>query len=130
MPGRLGPRFALEAGFLIVLAVAMGLADLDATAIVVVMAIAWLLVALVEWIASREPRYPVGSAWPAAPPAQAPAPPEWGPPEEATEFIAPILEDGDTPAPFAAPVAAEEPAPAEPVAEEPRRRRGWRRRTP
>lgn len=54
MPGRLGPRFALEAVFLIALAVAMGLADLTATAIVVVMAIAWLLVAIVEWLASRD----------------------------------------------------------------------------
>lgn len=118
MPGRLGPRFALEAGFLIVLAVAMGLADLGATAIVVVMAVAWLLVALIEWTASRQAQTPVGSAWPAAPPTQAPAPPEWGPPEEATAFIAPIDADEDTPAPFAAAAAVEEP----------KRRRGWRRR--
>jgi hypothetical protein len=54
MPGRLGPRFALEAGFLILLAVALGLADLDTLTIVAVMAVAWLLVALIEWIASRE----------------------------------------------------------------------------
>ena len=54
MPGRLGPRFALEAVFLIALAVAMGLADLTATAIIVVMAVAWLLVAVVEWLASRD----------------------------------------------------------------------------
>jgi hypothetical protein len=117
MPGRLGPRFAVEAGFLIMLAVAMGLADLDPTAIIVVMAIAWLLVAVIEWIASRDAPYPVQSAWPAAPPTHAPAPPEWGPPEEATAFIAPGVDD-DTPAPFAAPA----------VVEEPKRRRGWRRR--
>ena len=54
MPGRFGPRFALEAVFLIALAVAMGLADLTATAIIVVMATAWLLVAVVEWLASRD----------------------------------------------------------------------------
>jgi hypothetical protein len=57
MPGRLGPRFALEAVFLIALAVAMGLADLSATAIIVVMAVAWFLVAIVEWLASRGPDY-------------------------------------------------------------------------
>lgn len=54
MPGRFGPRFALEAVFLIALAIAMGLADLSARAIVAVMAVAWVLVALVEWLASRE----------------------------------------------------------------------------
>jgi hypothetical protein len=53
MPARLGPRFALEAVFLIALAVAMGLADLSATAIIAVMAVAWFLVAIVEWLASR-----------------------------------------------------------------------------
>lgn len=117
MPGRLGPRFALEAGFLIMLAVAMGLADLGATAIVVVMAIAWLLVALVEWIASRESRYPVQTAWPPAPPA-APGPPEWGEHED-TAFIGAAQDtDADTPAePIVVPA---EPAP---------RRRRWRRRS-
>ena len=54
MPGRFGPRFALEAVFLIALAIAMGLADLSARAIVAVMAVAWVLVAIVEWLASRD----------------------------------------------------------------------------
>lgn len=62
MPGRLGPRFALEAVFLIALAVAMGLADLSSTAIIVVMAVAWLLVAVVEWLASRGPEHG-GQSW-------------------------------------------------------------------
>jgi hypothetical protein len=46
--GGLGPRFALEAGFLIAVAVAAGVAELSAEAIVVVMAVAWLLVCLFE----------------------------------------------------------------------------------
>jgi hypothetical protein len=46
--GGFGPRFALEAGFLIAVAVAAGFAELSATAIVVVMAAAWLLVCLFE----------------------------------------------------------------------------------
>lgn len=48
MRGGLGPRFVLEAGFLIAVAVAAGVAELSATAIVVVMAVAWLLVCLFE----------------------------------------------------------------------------------
>jgi hypothetical protein len=53
MPGRLGPRFAVEAGFLILLAVGTGLADLRPRVIVIVMGIAWLLVALIELTADR-----------------------------------------------------------------------------
>jgi hypothetical protein len=105
------------------LAVAMGLADLGATAIVVVMAIAWLLVALVEWIASRESRYPVQTAWPPAPP-PAPGPPEWGEHEQ-TAFIPPAEEEN---------VATDAATPAEPLvlpappAEAAPRRRRWLRR--
>lgn len=54
-----GPRFALEAGFLIAVAVAAGFAELSATAIVVVMAVAWLLVCLFELAVWAEgPRFP------------------------------------------------------------------------
>src|SRR5215218_7190829 len=49
-----GLRFVLEAAFLIVLAVAAGVAELRATTIVLVMAAAWLLVAAIEWLAWRE----------------------------------------------------------------------------
>jgi hypothetical protein len=57
--GGFGPRFALEAGFLIAVAVAAGLAELSATAIVVVMAAAWLLVCLFELAVWAEgPRFP------------------------------------------------------------------------
>src|SRR5919201_79851 len=59
MPGRLGPRFALEAAFLVLLAVAAGLADLSPTAIVLVMAGAWLIVAVMEFRAER-----LGTAFP------------------------------------------------------------------
>lgn len=53
LPGRLGLRFALEALFLVLLAIGAGLADLSAGFIVLVMAIAWLLVAIVEFTAER-----------------------------------------------------------------------------
>src|SRR5919204_3911884 len=53
MPGRLGPRFALEALFLIAVGVGAGFADLSAGAIALVMGIAWLLVALLEYTTER-----------------------------------------------------------------------------
>jgi hypothetical protein len=59
--GGLGPRLALEAGFLIALAIAAGAAQLSATTIVVIMAVAWLLVCLFELAVWAEgPRFP---AW-------------------------------------------------------------------
>lgn len=59
MQGGLGPRFALEAGFLIAVAIGAGVAQLGATAIVVVMAVAWLLVCLFELAVWAEgPRFP------------------------------------------------------------------------
>jgi hypothetical protein len=54
MAGGPGLRFALEALFLIALAVAAGFAELEPTTIVLVMAAAWLLVAVIEWLAWRE----------------------------------------------------------------------------
>ena len=54
MPGGLGPRFVVEAGFLILLAVGTGLADLAPRTIIIVMAVAWALVALLEWLAWRD----------------------------------------------------------------------------
>jgi hypothetical protein len=56
--GGLGPRFVLEAGFLIAVAIAAGVAELSATTIVVVMAVAWLLVCLFELaVWSERPRF-------------------------------------------------------------------------
>lgn len=46
------PRLALEAAFLLGVAVLAGLADLTAPWIVLVMAVAWVLVALSEWSAA------------------------------------------------------------------------------
>jgi Sec-independent protein secretion pathway component TatC len=58
--GGLGPRFLLEAGFLIALAIAAGAAELSAPTIVVVMAVAWLLVCLFELAVWAEgPRFRV-----------------------------------------------------------------------
>jgi hypothetical protein len=72
-----GLRFVVEAAFLIALAVAAGLAELSPTTIVLVMGAAWLLVALIEWLAWREaPRVTrVVREEPAAAPMPAPVEP-------------------------------------------------------
>jgi hypothetical protein len=48
------PRLALEAGFLLLVALLAGLADLSAAWIVLVMAVGWALVALAEWAAAAK----------------------------------------------------------------------------
>jgi hypothetical protein len=99
MPGALGPRFALEAGFLILLAVVLGFADLDPLLIILIMGLAWVLVSLIEYFAWRQgPRFPTryaAAVGPAleqeeivveepAPTPVAPPPPPPPPPEEQT----------------------------------------------
>ncbi|MGZ4439180.1 MAG: hypothetical protein ACXVZN_02255 [Gaiellaceae bacterium] len=68
LPRRLGVRFALEAGFLVLLALGAGLADLRPLYIVIIMAAAWVLVALAELTSERIDRSPLSylsprSAW-------------------------------------------------------------------
>ena len=48
MPGGFAPRFAIEAGFLILLGVGAGIADLRTRVIVVLVAGGWVLVSLIE----------------------------------------------------------------------------------
>ena len=48
------PRLALEGAFLLLVALLAGLADLSAEWIVLVMAVAWALVALAEWAAAAK----------------------------------------------------------------------------
>src|SRR5580765_9070049 len=54
MPTALGPRFVLEAGFLVLLALVVGLADLDPLLTVLVMLVGWILVSLIEYFAWRQ----------------------------------------------------------------------------
>jgi hypothetical protein len=127
MPARLGPRFALEAAFLILLAVGAGLADLSSTAIVLVMAAAWVIVAVIEFTAER-----LGTAFPPLRRAYVAPPPVRRRPEadlvEATVVTPvpaapPTPEREDAPAPVAARATNPE---AEPDASP--RRRFWQRR--
>ena len=103
MPGRLGPRFAIEALFLIALAVGAAYADLASKWIVLVMAGGWLVVALLELSADR--------IWAAAPPWRrpyyVPVPP---PRQEAVAEPAPPPESVEQePEPEPVPVPVPEP---------------------
>jgi outer membrane biosynthesis protein TonB len=154
MWGRLGPRFALEAGFLILVAVALGIADLRPLVIVLVMAGAWLLVSLIELVASRQPPYSAAVERRVVTPAEPAAGPEAAPPAPAPVEPAPVAveqepeppapepqpepEPAHAPEPEAQPVPAPEPQPEpQPVLEpepqpddaetppEPTAQRGW-----
>jgi hypothetical protein len=58
--GGIGRRFVLEVAFLIALAIGVGVADLSAATIVLVMALGWLLVCLFELAVWAEgPRFPI-----------------------------------------------------------------------
>jgi hypothetical protein len=79
MPGEFAPRFAIEAGFLILLGVGAGLADLRTPVIVILLAGGWLLVSLIELAAWRAQSRPAGPAFLPAPRAEADADPELSP---------------------------------------------------
>jgi hypothetical protein len=105
MPGRLGPRFAIEALFLIALAVGVAYADLASKWIVAVMAGGWLVVALLELTADR--------IWAAAPPWRrpyyVPAPPPRA--QHVVEAAPAPAHVEPEPAAVPAPVAASQPEP-------------------
>jgi hypothetical protein len=137
MPVAAAPRFALEAGFLVLLAVVLGFADLDPVLIVALMGLGWILVSLIEYFAWRQrPRFPAGFARSAAPAPsveEEDAMPEPPPP---TPTQAPEEQTAVAPAPEAPPPESEEAPKAalqfeqeqrarhrlEPLAPRPRRR--------
>ena len=135
LAGRPGLRFALEALFLILLAVGAGLADLRPLVIVLVMAGAWVLVALVEFAAERSASAPLAHLLPreTAPQADEDERVEWPLPEERTVVAPPeqrlppepepvVTEPEPEPEPVVAesePEPEPEPAPLLPAAEEP-----------
>ena len=136
LPGRLGLRFALEALFLVLLAIGAGLADLRPGFIVLVMAIAWLLVAIVEFTAERISASPLTYLLPQRgdPPVDE-AEAAWPMPEERTVVAPPERPEPEPepqPEPEAEPelpLATEEPEPApEPEPASPGRLRSLLRR--
>jgi hypothetical protein len=140
LPGRLGARFALEALFLVLLAVGAGLADLRPAFIILVIAVAWLLVALAEFTAERIARSPVSYLLPAEKEAvEAEPEPEqvFGPPVEERTVVAPPQALEDTQEPIVQPEPAPEPEKVEAAESEaeslelpPRRRLGTLLRRP
>ena len=112
MPGRLGPRFAIEALFLIALAVGVAYADLSPKWIAIVMAGGWLVVALLELTAER--------IWATAPPWRRPdyyaAP---APRREPVAAPPASVEAQPKPAPQALPEAEPEPVAAAEAEPEP-----------
>jgi hypothetical protein len=112
LPRRLGVRFALEALFLVALALAAGLADLRPLYIVAVMAGAWVLVSLAEMAADRVDRSPLSYLLPAPPPESEEEPEHvFGQRPEERTVVAPPQPAAEPPATEPAPVAEQIPAP-------------------
>jgi hypothetical protein len=123
LPGRFGLRFAFEALFLVLLAIGAGLADLRPVVIVIVMAAAWLLVAVIEFTAERIATAP---SYVLPQPAEAQQEEEaervfWPPAEERTVVAPPEqrVEPEPEPAPQPEPEPAHEPEPEPEPATEP-----------
>lgn len=126
LPRRLEVRFALEALFLVLLALGAGLAGLRPLYIVVIMAAAWVLVALAELTAERMERSPMSYLLPSAQPVEKEEEQKiFGPrPEERTVVAPPSSVSEPEPEPEPEPEAEEEPEPEpeqgpEPVSEAP-----------
>jgi hypothetical protein len=120
LPRRLGARFALEALFLVLLALGAGLAHLRTLYIVIVMAAAWLLVALAELTAERIDRSPLSYLLP-APAVEEEEEPErvFGPrPEERTIVAPPEKMAEAIPEPVELPPPPVEEQTAEPLVRE------------
>jgi hypothetical protein len=68
MPGGFAPRFAIEAGFLILLGVGAGIADLRTPVIVALVAGGWVIVSLIELSVWRAEGRTTSRRAPAPPP--------------------------------------------------------------
>jgi hypothetical protein len=129
--GGFGPRFVVEAIFLVAVAVVAGFAAFPWEAIVLVMALAWLLVAGVEWALSRSGAFPGQTLLRRSPPQEAPlvAAPEAPTaqhvrviPREPEPTAQPVIERRPEPMPepeLEAPPAPEPTPPVEPARAEP-----------
>lgn len=92
MTGGFGPRFAVEAGFVILVAALAGLADLRPLLIVAVVAGAWLIVSLLEAALWRSETRPPAPVWvEAAEPVEEETPPDAGEEDAEEDDPAPAL---------------------------------------
>ena len=107
MRGGSGPRFAVEAAFLVVVAVIAVIAHFHWPAIILVMVLAWILVSAVEVVISRRtgPTRPEPAAGPADRPAEVEIP------QHVRVLVAEPLPVTPPPPPPPVPVAAEPPPP-------------------
>ena len=119
LPRRPGARFALEALFLVLLAVAAGLADLRPLYIVLIMVGAWILVALAELTAERVDPSPLSYLLPSPEPREDEPEKVFGPRPEERTIVAPLERPPEPAEPEEAePEPAAEPEPeTEPEAE-------------
>ena len=105
----------LEAGFLVLLAVVVGFADLSPALIVLVMAVGWLLVSLIEYFAWRQAQAFVLARYEAEPEVVedvAPPPPPAPPPQPAAEQETVVAPPAAEPSPAEAePQPEPEPSP-------------------
>jgi hypothetical protein len=96
MPGAFAPRFAVEAGFLILVGVGAGYADLRPAVIVGLVAASWVLVALIEFAIWRsQSRAGSGSTAVAAGPAEDEPEPE--PEQEPEPGLPPAASEDEYP---------------------------------
>lgn len=100
MPEGSGWRFALEAAFLVVLALVAGLAELRPLLIVAVMGGGWAIVSVIEWLAWRAGPRPFRSFLP---------PPEEPEPTSADDILVPEEELQEEPLTTVLPPAESEP---------------------
>ena len=122
LPRRLEVRFALEALFLVLLAVGAGLAGLRPLYIVVIMAVAWLLVALAELTAERIERSPLTYLLPSPEPVEEEEQKIFGPPAEERTVVEPpssVPEPEPEPEPGPEPEPEPEPPPEKEATLEP-----------
>jgi hypothetical protein len=120
------PRLVLETAFLAAAAAVAALAELDAVWIVVVMAGAWLIVALSEWAAyAKQRRWRLDEVAPPLPEGGSPA--WYVPPVERTVMRGPDEAESHT---VVSALPAEQTGPGDDAVDEtivPRRRRFWHR---
>ena len=93
MNGGFAQRFAVEAAFLILLALAAGFADLETWQIVLVMVVGWLLVPVIELLAWRADRQLAEQLSARLGPAEGPTEPEPEHGWNVEEILAPLPDD-------------------------------------
>jgi hypothetical protein len=122
VPVGLGPRFLIEAGFIVGVAVVAGVERFRTVTIVLVVGAAWLLVAAVEFFTALVRKRVVvePAAAPEAPPVVVAAPPPTALQQEPDPAPAPEVEPGPTPEPEPEPEPPPDVPQPEPVPSQPR----------